>query len=140
MTPEQKESVRVSFAQVKPIADQAASLFYDRLFVLDSSLRALFPADLTAQRRNLMQMIAVAVAGLDRLAEIIPAVQAQGQRHRGYGVPDSSYTTVGAALIWTLEQGLGSAFTPATRDAWIAVYTLLAETMLTAPVSQAVAA
>ena len=140
MTPEQKELVRVSFVQVKPIADQAAGLFYDRLFVLDLSLRALFPADLTAQRRNLMQMIAVAVAGLDRLGEIVPAVQALGQRHRQYGVPDSSYATVGDALIWTLEQGLGSAFTPATRDAWIAVYTLLAETMLTAPVAPAVAA
>jgi len=139
MTPEQKELVRVSFAQVGPIADQAAGLFYDRLFVLDPSLRVLFPADLTAQRRNLMQMIAVAVAGLDRLDQIIPAVQALGQRHRGYGVPDSSYATVGAALIWTLEQGLGPAFTPATRAAWIAIYTLLSDTMLTASVSPAVA-
>jgi len=139
MTPEQKELVRVSFAQVGPIADQAAGLFYDRLFVLDPSLRVLFPADLTAQRRNLMQMIAVAVAGLDRLDQIIPAVQALGQRHRGYGVPDSSYATVGVALIWTLEQGLGPAFTPATRAAWIAIYTLLSDTMLTASVSPAVA-
>jgi hemoglobin-like flavoprotein len=129
MTPEQKVLVQTSFAKVLPIAGLAADLFYDRLFMLDPSLRSLFPADLTHQKRALMSMLRVAVAGLDRLEEIVPAVQQLGMRHASYGVRDEHYDTVAAALLWTLEQGLGADFTPATRAAWVAVYTLLATTM-----------
>lgn len=129
MTPEQKMLVKESFAKVKPIADQAAVLFYDRLFVLDPSLRPLFKADMAEQRGKLMDTLAVAVANLDRLDDIVPAVQALGRRHARYQVPSGSYETVGNALIWTLEQGLGADFTPDTREAWIMVYNLLAQTM-----------
>lgn len=132
MTPEQIALVRASFAQVLPIADAAAGLFYDRLFALDPALRPLFRGDLTAQGRALMGMIRVAVNGLDRLEQIVPAVQALGQRHAAYGVKDEHYATVAGALLWTLEQGLGAAFTPATREAWTQAYTLLAATMQTA--------
>ncbi len=129
MSPEQKILVQSSFAKVAPIADQAADLFYDRLFTLDPSLRPLFKPDMREQKRALMGMLAVAVAGLDRLEELVPAVRKLGARHAGYGVKDEHYATVGSALIWTLEQGLGDDFTPETRDAWLAVYTVLAETM-----------
>jgi hemoglobin-like flavoprotein len=112
MTPEQIALVQGSFAHVVPIAATAATLFYQRLFVLDPALRLLFPSDLSDQGRKLMTMLRVAVNGLDRLDTIVPAVHALGRRHVGYGVIDGHYATVGAALLWTLQQGLGDVFTP----------------------------
>jgi hemoglobin-like flavoprotein len=132
MTPIQIEAVKTSWAKVVPIADQAAVLFYDRLFALDPSLRSLFKPDLTEQRKLLMAMIGTAVNGLDKLETIVPAVQALGRRHRNYGVTDAHYGTVGEALLWTLEQGLGEEFTPETRNAWTSAYGLLSGTMKTA--------
>lgn len=129
MTPAQKTLVQQSFARVAPISEQAAAMFYGRLFELDPQLRPLFRGDMKEQGRKLMQMLAVAVNGLDRLEEIVPAVQALGRRHLGYGVQDSHYDTVGEVLLWTLQQGLGEAFTADTRQAWAEVYGLLAATM-----------
>jgi hemoglobin-like flavoprotein len=129
MTSEQKVLVQGTFAKVAPIADDAAAMFYARLFELDPSLRPLFTTDLTEQGRKLMQMIAVAVNGLDRLDELVPAVRQLGIRHARYGVKDQHYDTVAEALLWTLERGLGSDFTPAVKDAWTAVYGVLAATM-----------
>jgi nitric oxide dioxygenase len=132
MSPEQIQLVRSSFAAVAPIADQAGMMFYDRLFSIDPSLRPLFKDDVTEQSRALMKMIGVAVGGLDKLDTIVPAVQALGVRHAGYGVTDAHYDTVAAALVWTLGQGLGDDFTPEIEAAWVAAYTLLATTMQTA--------
>jgi len=129
MTPDQQSLVRASFAKVVPIAPQAAALFYDRLFTLDPSLKPLFKGDMTEQGRKLMAMIGTAVANLDKLDTILPAVQALGRRHAGYGVPESSYDTVAAALLWTLSQGLGDAFTPEVEAAWTETYTILATVM-----------
>jgi hemoglobin-like flavoprotein len=129
MTSEQKVLVQGTFAKVAPIADDAAAMFYARLFELDPSLRPLFTTDLTEQGRKLMQMIAVAVNALDRLDELVPAVRQLGIRHARYGVKDQHYDTVAEALLWTLERGLGSDFTPAVKDAWTAVYGVLAATM-----------
>ncbi len=129
MTPDQIALVQTSFAKVAPIADTAAALFYARLFELDPSLRLLFPSDLTEQGRKLMTMLRVVVTGLSRLDTILPAVTALGQRHVAYGVTDAHYATVGAALVWTLAQGLGEAFTAETEAAWAAAYALLADTM-----------
>ena len=132
MTPAQINAVKTSFSAVLPIADQAGMLFYERLFTVDPSLRPLFKGDIAAQSRTLMRMIGTAVGGLDRLETIVPAVQALGVRHAGYGVAEADYQTVGEALLWTLEQGLGPAFTPEVSEAWAAAYTLLAETMKSA--------
>ena len=129
LTAEEVALVQRSFEMVLPIADQAAALFYGRLFELDPSLRSLFRNDMVVQGRALMGMIKVAVVGLSRLEQIVPAVQALGRRHATYGVKDEHYATVASALLWTLEQGLGDAFTPQTRSAWVKVYTVLAETM-----------
>jgi hemoglobin-like flavoprotein len=129
MTPRQIALVRENFAAVKPIADTAAALFYDRLFALDPALRALFKSDLRAQGAKLMQMIGVAVAGLHAPEALVPTLEDLGRRHRGYGVADRHYATVGEALIWTLERGLGAAFTTEARAAWLAAYTLLAGVM-----------
>jgi hemoglobin-like flavoprotein len=129
MTPDQKNLVQESFKNVAPIADTAAKLFYQKLFELDPELESLFEGDMEEQGKKLMKMIATAVNGLDHLEEIVPAVQALGERHAGYGVADKDYDTVGEALIWTLQQGLGDMFTPDVQEAWVAVYTLLADTM-----------
>ena len=129
MTPEQKQVIRTSFEQVKRITDVAATLFYGRLFDLDPSLERLFKGDLHTQGRMLFQVMTVVVDGLDDLDELAPSVQALGKRHAGYGVEDHHYKTVGAALLWTLERGLGSAFTAEVKTAWNALYQLLAQTM-----------
>jgi len=129
MTPIQKDLVQKSWEKVVPISETAASLFYGRLFELDPALKPMFTSDIKEQGKKLMQMITVAVRGLDDLGALVPAVQALGRRHAGYGVKDEHYGTVATALLWTLEQGLGPDFTPETKDAWVVVYTILADTM-----------
>ena len=133
MTPTQVGLIRESWAAVEPIADTAAGLFYGRLFELDPTLERLFRrTDMVRQRQVLMGTLAVVVKTLDRIDELLPAVEALGRRHAGYGVRESHYATVGAALLWTLEQGLGEAFTPAVREAWTAAYGTLASVMIEA--------
>ncbi|SKB04253.1 Hemoglobin-like flavoprotein [Prosthecobacter debontii] len=129
ITPEQKTLVQTTWAQVVPISETAAELFYNRLFEMDPSLRPLFTSDIKEQGKKLMQMITIAVRGLDHLDEIVPAVQALGRRHVAYGVTDAHYDTVAGALLWTLEKGLGDAYTPEVAEAWTATYTLLADVM-----------
>ena len=128
-TPTQTALVQSSFAIIAPIADDAAALFYQRLFEIDPSLRRMFPEDMTGQRKKLMQMLTAAVKGLDRLDQLVPVVQDLGRRHATYGVTDAHYDTVGAALLWTLKMGLGKGFTPEMKEAWTTVYGLLATTM-----------
>jgi hemoglobin-like flavoprotein len=120
MTPEQVDLVRTSFAKVAAAVGDPAALFYQRLFELDPRLRRLFRSDLTAQRGKLMAALRNVVGALDRLDQILPAVRELGRRHAHHGVETEHYATVGAALIWTLERGLGADFTPATRRAWVA--------------------
>lgn len=129
MTPMQKQLVQSTFSKVVPIADTAAELFYGKLFALDPKLKPLFKGDMREQGRKLMRMIATAVNGLDSLGALVPAVQDLGRRHVGYGVTTAHYDTVGAALLWALEQGLGADFTPEVKDAWATVYGVLAQTM-----------
>jgi hemoglobin-like flavoprotein len=115
---------------VVPIADQAASLFYGKLFELDPDIKLLFAqTEIEEQKKKLMQMISIAVHGLGRLDQIVPAVQELGKRHVIYNVQNDHYDTVGAVLLWTLEQGLGDAFTPEVQEDWAATYTVLADTM-----------
>jgi hemoglobin-like flavoprotein len=129
MTPKQIDLVQSSWTQVLPIAEAAAQMFYERLFTLDPTLRPLFKGDLKEQGRKLMTMITFVVKGLSRLESIVPGAQALGRRHAGYGVRDEHYATVAAALLWTLEQGLGDGFTQEVRDAWITAYGLLSNAM-----------
>jgi hemoglobin-like flavoprotein len=129
MTPQQIELVQASFKKVVPIAGTAADLFYDRLFEIAPPVRTLFPSDLTEQKVKLMAMLGTAVSNLHQIDTILPAVKALGERHKGYGVTPDHYAPVGAALLWTLEKGLGPDFTPETKEAWTAVYTALAGAM-----------
>jgi hemoglobin-like flavoprotein len=129
LTQAQIALVQNSFAVVAPIADDAAALFYRRLFEIDPTLKAMFKGDMADQRRKLMQMLSAAVKGLNRIDRLIPVVEDLGRRHVNYGVEEHHYDTVGNALLWTLEKGLGAAFTPDVREAWATVYGLLASTM-----------
>lgn len=129
MTPTQIQLIRQSFAQVAPISEAAAGLFYQRLFELDPGLRRLFPASLEEQGRKLMQMLGAAIGLLDKPDTLIPVLQNLGRRHTGYGVKEEHYLTVGSALLWTLEQGLGAAFSSEVSEAWAAMYGVVATTM-----------
>jgi len=132
LTDTQIQLVTDSWQKVLPIKDTAAELFYGRLFELDPSLQALFKGDMKEQGERLMNMINIAVNALNRLEDVVPAIQAMGRRHKDYGVQRAHYDTVAQALLWTLGQGLGPAFSPDVKDAWTQVYTLLATTMIEA--------
>lgn len=129
MTPDQIALVKSNWSQVEPIADTAAGLFYGRLFELDPSLRPLFKKDISDQKKKLMQTLGFAVSSLSNLQDLLPVVRQLGKRHIGYKVEDAHYDTVAAALLWTLEKGLGPAWTPESKAAWVAVYTALAGAM-----------
>ncbi len=130
MTPEQVSLVQQSFAKVAPIADQAAVLFYDRLFEVAPQVKAMFPGDMTEQRKKLMGTLAVVVNGLSDMESILPAASALAQRHVAYGAKPEHYPVVGSALLWTLEQGLGEAWTAEVADAWVAAYGTLSGFMV----------
>jgi nitric oxide dioxygenase len=130
MTPSIVTLVQTSFAKVAPIAGVAADLFYDRLFEIAPDVRRMFPSDLAEQKKKLMAMLGTAVAGLSKPDALLPAVRALGARHAGYGVTAEHFAPVGAALIWTLERGLGEAFTPEVKAAWVEVYGVLSQTMI----------
>ncbi|HZY51909.1 MAG TPA: globin family protein [Reyranella sp.] len=130
MTPKQVALVQASFIKVAPIAGAAADLFYDRLFETAPDVRRMFPNDLAEQKKKLMTMLGTAVAGLSKLEALLPVVRALGARHAGYGVAAEHFAPVGAALIWTLEQGLGDGFTPDVKAAWVEVYGVLSRTMI----------
>ena len=132
MTPRQIQLVQSSFEDVLRIKDTAASLFYQRLFELDPSLRMLFTTDLQEQGEKLMDTLGIIVGNLRRLDRITPGVRALGARHAEYGVKDSDYPVVGQALIDTLQIGLGAGFTVEVSQAWLAAYTLLSTVMTSA--------
>ncbi len=130
MTPHQIALVRETFAPVSSIADQAAQIFYGKLFERNPGLRQLFPSEMSRQRMALMRTIGIAVDHLDRLGTLVPMVEELGRRHVGYGVETHHYALVGEALLDTLREGLGATFTQEAEDAWRAAYNLLAVTML----------
>ena len=129
MTPQQIEAVQTSFGKLEPVINQATMLFYDRLFQLDPSLWDMFRNTRTEQARKLAHVLTVVVKSLNQPEQILGTVQELGRRHVGYGVRDEHYDIVGEALLWTLEVGLGEAFTPQVKDGWAAAYTMLATVM-----------
>lgn len=132
MKPETIALVQSSWSKVTPIAPQAAALFYQNLFTADPSLQPLFKGNMEEQGKKLMQMIGAAVGKLDDLSTLVPILQNLGQRHAGYGVQEAHYQTVGGALLKTLGQGLGEAFTTDVQTAWTEVYGIIATTMIAA--------
>ena len=132
MTDDQIALIQSSFAKVVPRSNVVATMFYDRLFEMAPEYRELFPEDMEAQRGKLMTTLAAVVQSLTNLDAIVPVVQDLGRRHVGYNVKPADYEPVGAALLWTLETGLGDDWTDNTRDAWAAAYGLLSTVMIAA--------
>ncbi len=130
MDPSQIKLVQESFAKVVPIADQAAVMFYDRLFAIAPQVKAMFPADMTEQRKKLIAMLAAVVNGLGNLETVLPAASALAKRHVTYGAKAEYYPVVGAALMWTLEKGLGDGWTPEVAEAWTDSYDWLSGFMI----------
>lgn len=130
MTPEDVKLVQDSFAKVAPISDKAAELFYGRLFEIAPQVRAMFPDDMTEQRKKLMMTLGIVVNGLHNLDAILPAASALAKRHVGYGAQAAHYPVVGEALLWTLEKGLGPSWTPQVAAAWTQAYTTLSGFMI----------
>ena len=130
MTPEQKTLVQNSWREVAPIADVAARLFYGRLFKIDPSTRKLFAGvDLERQQKKLIGALSMTVGNLERVEALVPTLEDLGRRHVGYGVTSEHYDSVGAALLWTLSEGLGDRWNSEVEAAWTAAYTLIAGTM-----------
>ena len=129
MTPEEINHVKTSWAKVEPIAEQAAALFYGRLFEIYPEVRTYFRGDMNEQGRKLMAMIGLAVNSLDNLEPLLPAIRESGRRHASYGVKEADYDKVAGALLWTLEQGLGEGFTDEVKGAWVKTYTAVADVM-----------
>lgn len=125
--------VQESFKKVAPIADQAAELFYGRLFEIAPQVKPMFAnTDIKSQGQKLMATLSVAVKGLSDLDSIVPIVQKLGVTHLKYGVKEEHFPIVAEALLWTLEQGLGDAWNDETKSAWVEAYTLLSGTMIDA--------
>jgi hemoglobin-like flavoprotein len=137
MTSKQIELVQGTWEQVIPLSDQVAGLFYGRLFELNPELKPLFKSDIKEQGAKLMRMITVAVRHLGNLDQLVPTAEDLGRRHVTYGVQAEHYAVVGSALLWTLDQGLGDAFTQEVREAWTAAYDLLATVMKNAAAKSA---
>jgi nitric oxide dioxygenase len=130
MTPEQIKTVQESFAKVVPISEQAAALFYGRLFEIAPEVKPLFRGDMKEQGRKLMGTLVVVVSGLSNLEAILPAASALAKKHVDYGVKAEHYTSVGEALLWTLERGLGSDWTSELAAAWGTAYGVLSGFMI----------
>ncbi|MEW8397532.1 MAG: globin family protein [Candidatus Thiodiazotropha sp.] len=129
MSPDEIKVVKASWAKVLPISDQAAELFYARLFDVYPEVKPYFKGDMQAQGRKLMNMIDTAVNNLDDLDPMLDAIRSSGRRHAGYGVKAEDYDKVADALLWTSEKGLGESFTEEVKDAWVTTYTALASVM-----------
>lgn len=138
MTPQQIQLVKKTWALAEPLGDTVTVLFYGRLFELDPSLRSLFRKDMQEQGRSLRTMLSVVVGGLTDPEKLGELLAASGRRHTMYGVKDKHYDTVRDALLWTLGQALREIYTAEVRDAWVAVYTLMADTMKAAAAEAAV--
>jgi len=133
MTPEQARLIKESWNSVASIADAAVEQFYNRLFEIDPTTRALFHAtNMPEQRKKVIQALSLAVRGVDDPATLTPVLQQLGRGHQGYGVTAAHYKSVGAALLWTLEHGLGPQWTPATAAAWTELYGSISAVMLRA--------
>ena len=124
--------IRDSFAHLHRRKAETAAMFYARLFEIAPEVRPLFKDDLAVQRAALMEFLAVAMAVLHDPQGLTLLLQKLGRSHRGYGVEERHYDFIGQALIWTLRQSLGAAFTPQLEQAWLGLYSDMANVMATA--------
>lgn len=126
------ERIRVSWALAAADADATARVFYAKLFRLDPTTKPLFVGDLTLQGRKLTQTLTFIVDNLEDADVLYPAAIDLAQRHVAYGVQAEQYASVGTALIGTLKQLLGPAFTSDDEKAWATAYQGLSDAMINA--------
>ena len=130
MNSDQIHILRHTWAQVVPMGETAIALFYQRLFEVDPSLQSMFHSvNPSVQHQKLFKALNSVINDLERPDQLLPVLEQLGRRHASYGVRDAHYDSVGAALLWTLKQGLGTAWTPAAQTAWSEAYTLIANIM-----------
>lgn len=129
MTHEQINLIQQNFNSIAPRAEDVATVFYNRLFAMKPTLRLLFPADLTEQKKKLMTTLALTIKSLGEADKLIPVLENLGRKHALYGVRKEHYDIVGTALLLTLRDALGKEFTAEARDAWAQMYDFVAGTM-----------
>lgn len=130
MTPDAERLIRETWPRVAARGDDAAQLFYDRLFSIAPDTRRLFAqVEMRHQGRKFIAMLDQIVAALDQAPVLVADVAALARRHSGYGAEPAHYASVGAALVWTVEQLLGEDATPDISAAWREAYTLVAAVM-----------
>lgn len=132
MTPDEIERVETSFAALGPVTRALGLAFYDRLFEIDPTTRALFKTDMDEQALRLMQVLSYAVSNLRAPEALLPTIHDLGRRHVDYGVSPPQYGSMRDALVHTLKAALGVAWTPETETAWIAAMNTISGEMLDA--------
>jgi hemoglobin-like flavoprotein len=130
LTNRQIDLVRRSFERIAPQAGEFSGDFYNALFGLQPALRLLFPDDLAAQEKKLIDMLAAAVTLLGDPEKLTPVLEEAGRRHALYGVRERHYEPVGAAFLQALQAALGAAFDAETAAAWARVYGLMSTAMI----------
>lgn len=132
MTTKNIELVKNSWASVATMdMETVGGLFYNRLFEIAPDVKPMFSkSSMPEQSKKLLTMLSYVIAKLGKLEDIIDEVAKLARRHEGYGVKADHYTAVGSALLWTLEQGLGTQWNLELKAAWIEVYTVLSEAMI----------
>jgi hemoglobin-like flavoprotein len=125
---DQKKRVRAGFAALEGRLEELVETFYVELFARAPGVRPLFASDLAPQRGKLASTLRLAVRSLDDLGALVPALEAMGRRHVGYGAKPEHFAVVGEALIAAIDRHAGG-LDDADRDAWVAVYGILASTM-----------
>lgn len=122
MTPARVQLVRDTWALVLPIQQQAAALFYERLFQIAPEVQPLFRGDKVEQGAKLMAALNTLVLSLGRMEQMLPMARELAIRHVAWGVQPAHYEQVGQALLWTLRKGLGDAATPEVMTGWAEAY------------------
>ena len=114
-------------------ADPALSArFYDRLFAAHPELRAMFQSP-DAQQKKLAQTLSAIVDHVDDPAWLDRELGALAASHATYGVTSEMYGWVAIALISTIADACGDAWTAQADRAWRAAYTSIAKAMINAP-------
>ncbi len=126
------DRIRTSWSLAAADPRRTAQVFYSNLFRLDPTTKPLFVGDLTLQGRKLTQTLTFIVDNIDDEETLIPAAVDLARRHIGYGVEPEQYDSVGAALIETLRQLLGPAFSEEDAAAWADAYSALSRAMVDA--------
>ena len=129
MNSKQIALVRKTCSDVAPVADSTAEVFYQKLFQLNPALRPVFAGHLHERGRHLLETVEAAARVTDK-PDLLASVMADLDNHQiASAAGDRRYEAIGAALILAFRQGLGPAFTPDARQAWIALFDYIDGTM-----------